>query len=638
MKKVELKKNEKWTLAETVRLDELIIHDGASVAVPQGKTVTLTVDGDEKEWKAGNWTGDVVLTVCDGYGRKGGIGPSTNFVSSFRGAIYVDETGVVENKSVPAALQGGSYDSEKLEGAKIVSEGPLFGGISVAGGKYSVKDVDITMSGYGGNDFTGNGAGFAASGDADVVVENMTIRSDGVIRIASIVTDKAKVHFKNCDMLCVGGTDEERIATEKATEGLGSMCKVPWMLGLTGNCRTTSILTKGTAIYEDCRISSKSWGALSTDGTSSPKSLDQYSVNMTAKNCVVENLDDRGYGAFSIGACKEDFDNCDFNVGTYALIQANETARASFNNCRINSKHFGTMTYCNQGGPIEVKNSVFNTEMATFLVKSGYPEIICENSQLNSKNGIILQLMDCDDPMYGQYGEIFDAPYREKVEGHDLTKANFHDITIFGIESRNHCTDLRASFKDMDIKGDFYNSITNSCKISGGFNMPDPDDMPDGILPDGFAGTGGPPADMPDFGGGMPDFNAMGSPDPTSAGFSMGNMPAASDYPINLVLSFENTAVQGVISASVAKHSYPKSSEEHWNQMGVVTNTAAPALNNGVIVTLDSGSSWTVTGDSYITALNIASGATVNAGSMTINGVDTPILPGSYAGDILLTK
>ena len=72
--------------------------------------------------------------------------------------------------------------------------------------------------------------------------------------------------------------------------------------------------------------------------------------------------------------------------------------------------------------------------------------------------------------------------------------------------------------------------------------------------------------------------------------------------------------------------------------MGVVTNTAAPALNNGVIVTLDSGSSWTVTGDSYITALNIASGATVNAGSMTINGVDTPILPGSYAGDILLTK
>lgn len=617
-------------ISESMLLSALTIAEGSELTVPAGKTLTLTVDGVEKEIKPGHFEGDVALTVCDGFGRAGGMGPPGAAANYFRGALYIDKDGVNQAKSVLPSVMGGKYDGSGLEGVKIVSDGPLFGGVSVDGAKYSIKDLDIKMNGFGGNDFTGEGAGFAASGNAEVEVENMTIHSDGVIRIGTIVTDTAKVHFKNCDVTCTGGTLEEQLEAEERTEGRGNMCKVPWMLGTMGNCRATSVLTKGTAIYENCRLRSASWGVLSTDGTSSVKDLSKYSIYLEAKNCLIENTEGIGYGAFSIGACKELFTGCTFNAGTYALIQANETACAKFEGCVVNSNKFGTMTYSNQGGAIEVKDSTFNTEKASFVVKGAYPQIICENSVLNSREGVIIQLMDCDDPMYGPYGELLDAPSIEKVEGHDLTKANLHDITIFGVPSKDHCTDLQASFKDMTIKGDFYNSVTNTAPISAGFAMPDPEDMPE--MPEGM-----PPMDAPAPDMGSPDpTKGGGSPDPTKGGMpEMPKMKPASDYPINMVLDFKNTSVTGVISASKGKHAYEKSSQEHWDAISVVSNTPAPAVNNGVVVSLDGSSSWTVTGDSYITALNLAEGAVVK-GSMTVDGVETAILPGSYTGNIVL--
>ena len=60
---------------------------------------------------------------------------------------------------------------------------------------------------------------------------------------------------------------------------------------------------------------------------------------------------------------------------------------------------------------------------------------------------------------------------------------------------------------------------------------------------------------------------------------------------------------------------------------------------HGVELSLGNGSSWTVTGDSTLTALTIATGATVKAGAgarltMTVEGAETAIQAGTYHGKI----
>jgi hypothetical protein len=76
--------------------------------------------------------------------------------------------------------------------------------------------------------------------------------------------------------------------------------------------------------------------------------------------------------------------------------------------------------------------------------------------------------------------------------------------------------------------------------------------------------------------------------------------------------------------------------------LGDLINTPAPAVNNGMLVTLTGGTVWTVTGTSYLTGLTIddaqivaPEGATVE---MTVNGEKTEIKNGNtYSGDIVLT-
>jgi Tfp pilus assembly protein PilX len=76
--------------------------------------------------------------------------------------------------------------------------------------------------------------------------------------------------------------------------------------------------------------------------------------------------------------------------------------------------------------------------------------------------------------------------------------------------------------------------------------------------------------------------------------------------------------------------------------LGDLINTPAPAVNNGMIVTLKGGTVWTVTGTSYLTSLTIDDGSIVAPeGSkvvMTVSGAKTEIQPGkTYTGNIVLT-
>ena len=81
---------------------------------------------------------------------------------------------------------------------------------------------------------------------------------------------------------------------------------------------------------------------------------------------------------------------------------------------------------------------------------------------------------------------------------------------------------------------------------------------------------------------------------------------------------------------------------ETFQEIGHVTNTAKPTdTQNGLTVSLNATSRWTVTGTSYLTGLTLEKGAVIDAGTkrlgLTVNGKAVKAKPGSYMGAIVLT-
>ena len=103
-----------------------------------------------------------------------------------------------------------------------------------------------------------------------------------------------------------------------------------------------------------------------------------------------------------------------------------------------------------------------------------------------------------------------------------------------------------------------------------------------------------------------------------------------------MALTFENTVITGIISASKALHRVEKVFKDNCEELGEVLNTAQPVVNNGVIVTLKQGSVWNVAGTSYLSALTIEEGASL-VGTLTVDGKDVDAVPGTYTGAITVT-
>ena len=60
-----------------------------------------------------------------------------------------------------------------------------------------------------------------------------------------------------------------------------------------------------------------------------------------------------------------------------------------------------------------------------------------------------------------------------------------------------------------------------------------------------------------------------------------------------------------------------------------------------MIVSFDEASAWTVTGTCYLSALHIAQGANIcgkdgKTVRLTVNGAPTPLVPGSYTGQLVV--
>jgi hypothetical protein len=569
-----------WVVEETKHLEGLTLGTDARIQPPEGKQLTMTVDGIQKDIKPGQYQGDIVLTVSDVL-----IVPYREMNHPFSAALLIED-GKVSDKSVQAAIQNGTYQDGLAENLKIETQGDLFNGVYITGGgEYTIRNARIRAEGTGGNDFCGWGSAFTTHGSAKVLVENSTIETIGAAKNAVVVAGDSDVTFRNCEIQSKNGTLSPEY---QDTIKLGVMKAVPWMLGLRGNCRATNLCKNGKVRYENCHIAAAGWGALSVD--------DLEKGSLVAKDCLIEVTGVSGYGSFSIGECTELFDHCTIRVPDYGLIGA--SGDQHYTNGTIIEAGKNSLTSSTKGTLTADKGCIFKSGMTTIANKGGACDFLLSDCTLTSGTGVIFQTTVSDDPRSptGYYCDPTEDDVRDKKI----------DVCVY-----EKGDDTLLSMTDMTVTGDIYNSSTNAKADTGKPMM-----MP--MMP---------MLDAPLDGNGK-------SPE-------MPPMMRGKQGARNLQVCLNNTTLTGRISASKAVHRVKKITKENCGELGIFVDTPQPAVNNGVIVYVESDSKWVVTGDSYLTKLVLAENATLCAlagqqVTLLVDGVETPVAAGTYQGAITL--
>jgi hypothetical protein len=569
------------------------LEEGAKVVAPVGKLVTLTVDGEEKDFVAGTYE-NATLTVTDVL-TEGAMG-SWNALTGleYRTAILVKDGKVDEANSVLADL---GTDTEAND-VTLTTGSAGFSAVIVEDSDYTIKNANITLNtnsdGHGVNDFAGLGAGVAVYGDSKVTIEDSTIATTGVAKVATFADDGADLIVRNSSLSCAGGTI---YSDYKSTANQELMINPPWVLGISGSARATNVMGEyTTGTYVNTKITSANWGATSIDSGS-------Y-MHLTLVNSDVK-VEGSGYGAYDIGdGTIEDYYGTNFDVNTYAIIMTGATANLSSvkagdeitvnkivpdadennhtgstatgevvtvetatadANTVVNSKNFGFMFHHNAASGWNVLNinegTELNTGHATFLVKKVNAEINVDNATINTEDGVILQMIDNDDDMVGAYmDDVFGMPtFNMAFNEPDGWSSTWGvDYTSSGWE-----TDFTVT--NTALKGNLYNGT-------------------------GYTSNGG--------------------------------------QTLNVVLG-EGASLEGAISATEIQHG---DSEDSLNKTFTYRydeydqDTAAAAANklghvinqnysngvNTVNVTLKAGSTWTVTEEGIVNSLTIEDGATFN--------------------------
>ncbi|MER5427781.1 hypothetical protein [Streptomyces sp. NPDC002588] len=609
-KRITVASGETLELTETTRASVLTIAEGGTITAPDGYRLSLTVNGVETGSElaeltdghggaataiaAGTYRGTVILTVAEATDVA-----YSDLTFPFRQAIHVDADGIDEAKSVPSAVLGGTVTDTSASNIRLLSDGEAFNGVYVTGGgTYTLTDAKISYTGNGRCDFVGYGASVVGTGEGTtLVVDGATIANEGVVRTAIIADATANVIVKNSTIHCANGT----LPTEYVPTGdTRYMMDVPWMLGLSGNVRATNLLGAGTrASYINSSISSETWGALSVDGGS-------Y-CTLTAINSTIANTGGQGYGSYAIGNVTEHFLGCTFDVGDYALIHwgasahygdstadavadLNESLEMGLTGAElsalaerptvVNAGRFMVLWYAAGSVTIDGGTEV-NTGETAFMCKAVAGTVTVDGSEgatVNPGNGVIFQLMDTDRP---SSVSVSGKPWKTETTGTYTEPAGSPTRSSSWVTTSSQSTDAKATFTDIELKGDFYNAVR---------------------------------------GGGNASLQGQ-----------------------NLTVSLTGSTLEGVISASTAKHGVSTITSAEYREISEVTNTPSAVVNNGVLVTLGAGSVWTVTGTSYLSALTLAADATVTAPSgktvtLTVDGTATELRAGSaYTGALTLT-
>ncbi|MGB4661045.1 MAG: hypothetical protein WBI07_17875, partial [Mobilitalea sp.] len=336
-----------------------------------------------------------------------------------------------------------------------------------------------------------------------------------------------------------------------------------------------------------------------------------------------------GYGTYIIGDAQEYFYGVTFNVGTYAsILTGGDAVYASSNfdkdlniypltqvptgttvvdfmgnksegydvvasvlpafskikglgqNTVINSDAFGFMAH-NSGSLTITDGTEVNTDNATFLMKSGDVDLtVNDKAVLNTKDGVILQMIDNDDSLVGA-----DMSQGAPIFNHDFYEiAGYPGLDYINVMTKENRNTINFSAEDVTLTGNLYN------------------------------GTGY-------FGKQAADLL---------------NVTLSSDASLTGAISA--TSVIHVDENGVQNNHFTM---HEYYYLGHVANKSYYNGGNDINVTLKDNAAWTVTDTSIITSLTIGKDSVLSAKdgqtlSMYVDGILTTIAAGTYTGEIKL--
>ena len=575
---------ETLTLSSTTRTGLLSIASGGVLTAPSGYILSVTVDGVETGSALVSTYGLTTLIEAGTY--RGDVvitvaleNPQTffgAFTYQLRQAVYVGASGIEPAYSALAAVTRERLGATSAHDLVLRSTGEAFDGFYVADGTYELVRPDIRFDGNGRCDFVGYGAALVGDGTSTrFVIDGANINNTGAVRPGVIATNGANVIVKNS---CIATHDG--VLPSDYTANIGpDMMTVPWMLGLSGNVRATIALGVDTkATYVNSQVSSTNWGVLSTDSDTE--------AELTAINCDLTITDKEGYGTYADGSAIDRFLGCRFNHVAFAAISTG------------GSVYFGDST--------RAAVAALNTSQDIQLTPAELAAIPVTNTVIDST----------------RFGVMW-------------AQGNGGSVTIDG-GTRLRTAETSFLIKAVKVTVSVDGSQGAQVRPGNGvlLQMMETDDpgSPTGVYTEP---TGEPTKDS--------SFDVYTEQaDDVVATFT--NIDLLGDFyngrraDQNLVLTLTGTRLDGVISASATAHAISSIDAAEYEQLGRVTNAVQAAINNGVIVTVGSGSVWNVTGTSYLTSLTVAEGGVVSAGVLTVDGTATQITSGTtYTGAIVLT-
>ena len=585
-------------IEKDIGVKKLTIKEGGKLKAPEGKYLTVLVNGIVLEPEEETYEGEIELLVRENFTRS-----TTRFgeetISNYQAAVIVNDGNVVLESSVLPAVQNGSITNDFAKNITIEAREWDFNGFYITGDtEYEIDNANIHLVGDGTDDFVGLGSAIAAAGNTKLFIRNTKVFTEGIGRGTLFCGGNSVVTVEDSEL-----KTESYVPTKEQMEAgkkLDRMMEPPWSIGIRGNGRALNLAECGSLNLLRSHVTSNSWGVLSVDGAR---------VNrMNIKDSVIELIGENGYGCFCIcddlmfdydafgePGCIDTIDHSVFNVAYTGILMSLGNGMGEFKNHSIvNSKRFGAFVHRNNGGRLKINSgSIFHTEDSCIVVKGSNTYFELDNAIMEPENGVILQLMDNDD--VGMCDDPFLVPVGEKDTRDD------RDLTIAIPDE-----DIFMTLSNMEARGDFLNSTTDlmACNKK---------------LPGAKAAAPAPP-------------NAE-----KLRGFIGDTLMGAKNLDMKLI----NTKVTGAISAAEAEYNPGVTliNYDNFEELSRIKQTPAKPINNGVIVSIDKNSTWNVTRNCYITKLVLEEGGEIQKEGkgnlkMIVDGIETTIKAGTYTGII----
>ncbi len=619
--------------------------------IPFGeKLATLVVDGVEQEINGKIEGENAVLVLTDAFAES-----PAEFTGRgrepYRAGLVVRDGAICEEQSVRPVFVGGEVTDKGMDGVTVESRTASFSHMMVINSDYTVKNsrfiADTDSDGKKVCDFNGLGSMICAFKDSKLKIEDSYLFTRGVAKPVLYIDSGADCLLKNSTYKCMGGT---LYAGYRNTAGFIKMVAPPWVLGLPGSARGSNLMgTLSTFTISNCDCYANDWGVISTDGGEElALFVVDSKITLIGEGNMIDNPFVRrygpGYGVYCC-CCDEFFHGAEFYVGTYAIVGIGGTITlASSNGTIVPKKKYRVPTGRMAPGwdgrmepeydvfwydepifePIEGKGkptriesdgwgfmfhyptninvldgTICNTDYATFLIRSTSSDIVVDNSYLNPKDGVILQMIDNDDKAVG-------GAFKPDIYDENGVLIQPHDGPVFNHEFFEH-----PGFPGLDYEcvpqagSDKVTAKFTNCTLTGSI------------------------------------YNATGYR-------NVGDGSRGQGEPLTVTLG-EGASLTGSITSTTSKHvdefGRPNNlfTQEQYYYLGHVTNVPYANGVNDVHVVLEGNAVWTAEGENLLASLTIGEHAVLAAPegkalTLTVDGEPAALEAGKhYEGKLVLT-